>query len=335
MRTRLTLGTIMLVLCAACTPSDADQTTTTPPPAETAASQPTSTTTTLPPIAVDRGFDVEAGIVSIGLAGRWPDETVDGYARYWQAVNAAGGIDDVLVEVVAIPQPGDAPSLDVAAVSSGAPIDGVPVVANLVMADVYEAFAADPLRFAPEAEASGGVILVDVTSPDACRRVGEPFAVLEATEWDPATGPAAVFCTAPVGPDAIGVVAGVGAPALVLLPSAWRPAPDGVFPPDVPVRVVGVLPGPGTDDAPAGELIPAALGAGPWTPHELDGYGLARSMHAVLEIALTNRDLTRVGIEAATGEASGADFGFGPGVPVALPDSNSPTGLAVTSWITP
>ena len=97
---------------------------------------------------------------------------------------------------------------------------------------------------------------------------------------------------------------------LVIPGPLWRPelaaALDGST-----VVVAGYLPEPGLDQAPAADVMGLTLGLPPWSGGLLDGYTAALSMHAVLELALLDGDLTRDSVREMSEAAYPTALGLG------------------------
>lgn len=289
-----------------------------------------TTVATAPPILVDHGVGVESAVISIGLVDGRPADFVNAYAAYWNSLNERGGIGGFSVEVAAVTSVAEAAGLDLLAITAlpdAPPAAVVPVVADLITPSVGRVLASGHVLELILAGANPAEIrmIVDETSPDACRSV--PWTVVSADESVLDAGDVAVLCTDPQTSAALLTGAGEFT-AVSILARAWDPSlVDLVV--DRPVEVIGVLPGPGVDDAPAGELLAAVLGDAPWSTDALAGYAAARSMHAVIEAALAGADLRRSAVTAAIDAAATLDFGFGQGIAAGHADASSPTGVRV------
>lgn len=344
MRRRVVPLLISLLLAAGCTSSgdDSQVTTTTTTAPTTRATEPT-TVVTEPPVAVDRGVDVESEVISIGVIGEPSDELLSGLSAYWTWVNDTGGIGGrFAVEVIGFAGMAEAGAgRAVAVISTDVPPDPDPA-----MLVVTEPGAAGPAmlgdlvrptvagQVGAAAVLVGGepaAVVVGEGAPEACSSPPDGWDPVAAAGVDPAER-TVVVCDAAA---ARALLAGdTDFLRLVILADVWE-ADLAASLGERAATVVGSVPGPGVDAAPAGELLALVLGEGPWPAETLRGYTLALTMHSVLSEALAGRDLTRRAVVAAAGR-TGRDLGFGPpGVSVGEVDPESPTGVRVTDWIIP
>ncbi len=335
----------MTLILAACTSTSDDGAVNITSGTVTAASvsRPSSTlaaVTGAPELAVDRGVDVEAGVITLGLIGSPSDEFRAGYAAYWEAQNVGGGVGAFSMEVVEFSSVDEAENADVVMVSmvGSQPDDenDLVLVEDLIAppnGDVVAVASTFPTLL-DGADIVGYDIVVDSQSPTSCTESAPGRTVIDADQAAIGDGSIVVLCTDPQTSTELIEVGGDWTSVAVVAWS-WDPGAASLVG-DRPFVVVGSTPGPGVDEAPAGEILALALGEGPWTFDMVAGYTTARSLHAVLDSAMRSGDVRRAAILEALDKAGGLDFGFGPsGVTVGPADADSPTGVLVVEWRSP
>lgn len=355
----LTLLTVSIVL-AACTTSTSDPTR--PTVADEAPTGSSDSSATLaPPPEVDIGVDLESGVIRLAVVGDVEGDLWEGHFTYWNSVNIdLGGVGGRYeVELVRIDTIADAKEVGALAISldtgpdPGVVLDmlvaqpmglvprggrlpdliGVSLEASLDAARV--SFSDAEVWGTPEEIGVAGELLVtspEMTCPNFVARV--QIDAVELGSIPTAEEPHRYYLC--VGTDQVLTAAGEALSAspgsVIVVPgTSWRPELadrlDGST-----VVIAGYVPEPGTDGAPASDVMALLLGAPPWTGDLVKGYTTALSMHAVLEAALTDGNLSRESVREIVPSVIGADLGFGPGgVPVGILDTDSPTGVRIVT----
>ncbi len=292
-----------------------------------------------PGLAVGIGVDVEAEVISLGLIAASSEDFRVGYAAYWDAQNAGAGVGGFSVEVVEFSSAEDASESDVAAASiAGTRPDGegdLALVGDLIApapGDVVAVASTFPTLL-DGVDIVGYDIVIDSRSPTQCREPAPGRTVIEAGEAAIEDAAIVVLCTNPQTANEL-IEAGGDWTAVAVVAWSWDPI-AATLAGDRPLVIVGSTPGPGVDDAPAGEIVPLSLDEDRWTFDMFAGYTAALSLHAVLELAMRGGDVRRAAISAAIEEAAGLDLGFGPqGIAIGQADLASPTGVLVVEWRT-
>lgn len=352
------LPTLLLVLVlavSACT-VEADPTDPTDDPTTTTTEA--TTTTVVPPPEVDVGVDLEAGVLRLAVVGDVSDDLWAGHFAYWDSVNQElGGVGGRFsVELVRVPSLSDIDQVGALAVSLDAGDDrgatpGVLVVAQPDgsgtnrLADLLGGTADRQLAIAVTALDRLGEVVAPV--PERVLLVQHPerscsdnagLSGVEAVGVDsvPATGAPLVALLCVPEEELLSAAAAAlrdNPGSLLVVPGAeWAPERaaqlDGSQ-----VVVAGYLPEPGADGVPGADLMGLLLGAGPWSGDLVAGYRWALSVHAVLERALAQGDLTRRGLVQTAEDLGPIDVGFQSGrIAIATLDTSSPTGLRFALW---
>ena len=352
---------VVAVLVAACTdspePDDNNVVVT-----ASAASRATATTAVTPP-AVDVGVDLESAVIRLGLVGEISDDLWAGHFAYWDSVDTElGGVGGrYQVELVLVDSIREAAAVGALAVSIDAGGDSR-VVLDMLVADPYggeqiakrlpdlvlasmsesldAAFVSIETTPAPivgglsiDSESAVMVVHAESSCPSTLATATvDQVGVGEIPDYE---SPVLFFLCVPssavLSTAAEALTASPGS-VLVIPAAAWRPGLAGQLEGSA-VVVAGYIPEPGADRAPASDVMALILGDGPWSGEEIDGYTSALSMHAVLEAALIEGDLTRSAVLDIAAEVDKRDLGFGTAdLPVGVLDGTSPTGLRTVAW---
>lgn len=338
------------VLLTACTSSDdADTTTSTigdQTPDVTSIDDAPESTTTRPEadLEADIGVDLEADVITLGVAGPVAAQTVAGADAYWALHTVADRFGVVLTEVTS------------AATAAGE------VLAVALDARPLPVEPLDILGMAPtqSIDSTAAGRLLDATRPTLGQMIGAvdlalaldevagepgPFRVMAgpACPFDPmtfqldgGTDAAVVFvCGEPAFAAETMAALDDGVGTVLLANESWTP--DLAVPDDVDVVVLGAVP-PASDDAPAADVMAALGGDDAADPGWVRGYTAALTLHTVLEAAAAAGDLTQDGVGAVADTVVVSQLGFGLGegdVTVSLIDPSTSSGLRVVAVVRP
>ena len=311
-------------------------------------------------LTVDRGVDLEAGVLQLAVVGDVPADMWAGHLAYWDSVNIdLGGVGGVLqVELIRVSSIRDAISAGALAVSidlgseNGAvlellvaesdgsvEVDGRIADLTNTEADLVVSAALGVLgHFAPGELTTTPSFVVTHPAVDCSQSastVGSSFGVdaIEASPDSPALFVLCVPRSEMLSTAAAALTASPGS-TLLIPGTSWAPELASQLG-GVAVIVSGYLPEPGVEGAPAADIMSLALGDGPWTGDTIAGYTSALSMHVAIEQSFASGDLTRLGLRQVGGGSLNADLGFGADmVAVGASDGSSETGVRFTTWAT-
>ena len=350
----------LLIVISACTTSEPSDPTDVETTTSTAPSQ--ATTTLQAPPEVDVGVDLESGVLRLAVVGEVSEEAWSGHFAYWDAINRdlAGVGGRFEVELVRVDSAPDARTVGALAVSMRAPGDDrlpgdllvaaparqtdEPGLTDLTAVDTAVSLSAGRRALVGgELELSGlpayadEILVVDPAADCPPGIVEAPdVPAVELDELEAAESPNLYYLCTPVDGTlsaAAAVLNAAPGSTLAVPGSAWKPELAEQLSGTV-VYVIGYVPGPGVEGAPAAEVMAAVLGPEQWAGDEIDGYLSALSMHAVLERALAADDLTRSGVVEAADSVQAISLGFGENqVAVGILDTSSQTGVRFLGWV--